>query len=251
MRFMQKREALLGRSICKGETMNEKNELNDIILNKSSSSVGNKKVVLSVATLGVVLIVVIMLMNSISSRGTDNLPQAVLPPEPVKQTPSVTEEPLFEEVPVIEENSQQKDSLDAIAQKLKDESTKEQEQSKSVSSAKTAPQAQENSKEQPKQTQKQPVTQKQEAPKEAKKSTISPAGLYYIQVGSFQKNQPNKKLLEGISALGYNYKFHEVVINSKTLSKVLVGPFKDESEARKALLNLKNSVEKNAFLTKI
>lgn len=232
--------------------MNEKNELNDIILNKNSSSIGNKKVVLSIATLGIILIVVIMLMNSISSRGTDNLPQAVLPPEPAKQAPVVAEEPLFEEVPVIEENSQQKDSLDAIAQKLKNESTKEQEHSKSTPSTKQpVSQPQESSKEQPKQAQKQPVAQKQETQKEAKKSTVVPAGLYYVQVGSFQKNQPNQKLLDGISSLGYNYKFHEVVINSKTLSKVLVGPFKDESEARKALLSIKNSVEKNAFLTKI
>ena len=107
--------------------MEEKNELNDIILNKNGSSVTNKKIVLSVATLGVILIVIVVLMNSLSPRGTGNLPQPVPPPQPIKQTnaPTSIQEPLFEEVPVIEENSGANKSLDAIAQKLKQESAKE------------------------------------------------------------------------------------------------------------------------------
>ena len=55
--------------------MEEKNELNDIILNKGNSSSSNKKVVLAVATLGVVLIIVVMLMNTLNSTDGENLPK--------------------------------------------------------------------------------------------------------------------------------------------------------------------------------
>jgi hypothetical protein len=70
-----------------------------------------------------------MLMNSLTSSGTDNLPQAVLPPEPkIAQTaPQAEEDPLFEEVEVVQENTQTNDNLDQIAQKLKEESRQEAE----------------------------------------------------------------------------------------------------------------------------
>ncbi|MDQ7067955.1 MAG: hypothetical protein Q9M40_08270 [Sulfurimonas sp.] len=97
--------------------MNDKNELNDIILNKDTNSNSNKKIVLAVATLGVILIIVVMLMNSLSSGGTDNLPQAVLPQEPQREVPQAQEEPLFEEVVVIEEETSSDADLALIAQK--------------------------------------------------------------------------------------------------------------------------------------
>ncbi|MBN2781737.1 MAG: SPOR domain-containing protein, partial [Campylobacterales bacterium] len=104
--------------------MEEKQQLNDIILNKGDSINNNKKIVLAVATLGVVLIIVVLLMNSISSSGTDNLPQAVLPPEPKSVKQETKSEPLFEEVQVVQENNTN-NNLDNIAQRLKEESKQE------------------------------------------------------------------------------------------------------------------------------
>ncbi|HUH42097.1 MAG TPA: hypothetical protein VLZ29_03190, partial [Sulfurimonas sp.] len=92
--------------------MEEKNELNDIILNKNSSSAGNKRVILAVATLGVVLIIVVMLMGSLTSNNTSGQPQAILPPEPQKEIKSVADEPLFEDVPVVQETTKDNISLD-------------------------------------------------------------------------------------------------------------------------------------------
>ncbi len=213
--------------------MEEKNELNDIILNKGASSAGNKKIILAVATLGVILIIVVMLMNTISSNGTDNLPQAILPPQP--QTTAVTEEPLFEEVEVVQEGQESSDSLDKIAQKLKEESNKEVE--KVV--VEEAPKAVVK-----KATPKKVTTQKV-APKTAA------TGDYYIQVGSFSKYEPNKKFLDSITKQGYKYKYHKVSNNSKTLTKVLVGPFATEKEARKALITVRTFLEAGAFLIKL
>lgn len=238
--------------------MEEKSELNDIILNKNSSSLGNKKIVLAVATLGIILILVVMLMNSLASSGNDNLPQVVLPPEPQKEAKAITDEPLFEDVNVIQETTQDNVSLDQIAQKLKEESVKEtskvQAQSSTAAAVAEEPKKTETAKTE---TQKAPTAKTttakvaaKEPLSEPKTATASPSG-HYIQVGSFSKIEPNKKFLDSITNLGYKYKFHPVTINSKVISKVLVGPFDSEAEARKALKNVRASVEAGAFLTKI
>lgn len=234
--------------------MEEKSELNNIILNKNNSSANSRRIVLAVATLGIVLILVVMLMNTLTSSNTDNLPQAVLPPEPQKEAKTVADEPLFEDVKVIQEANKENGSLDEIAQRLKQESTKD-------GTSTQASQAQ--------QQQLTPEPEKKVDPKkvaEAKKvtppkesvtqqkvpssSSTAPSG-YYVQVGSFSKNQPNKEFLDSITKLGYGYTFHKVANNATPISKVLVGPFESEAEARKALKNVRASVEPAAFLTKI
>jgi DedD protein len=230
--------------------MQEKNELNDIILNKNGSGNNNKKIVLAVATLGIILIIVVMLMNSITSSGTDNLPQAVLPPEPTAQaTNENAQEPLFEEVPVVQDNGQGSDNLDNIAQKLKQESQDEksspepqvQEESEPVAAAKTEPVKQSSA-----------TTKKVAAPEpQAAKAKTSTGGSHYIQVGSFSKNEPNKTFLKSITDKGYKYEFRAVKVNSQTINKVLVGPFSDDNEAREALKVIRKSVESGAFITKI
>lgn len=217
--------------------MEEKNELNDIILNKGGSAAGSKKIILAIATLGVILIIVVMLMNTLTSKGTDNLPQAILPPDP-QTNQAIVDEPLFEEVQVIQEGDQNNDSLEKIAQKLKAESKKENTQSV----VKEAPKAVAK------------TVAKKVAPKPVAKpvtTATTTTGEYYIQVGSFAKYEPNKKFLDSILSLGYKYKFHQVTKNEKTLNKVLVGPFYTEAEARGALRSVRTSIEAGAFLTKI
>jgi len=221
--------------------MNEKNELNDIILNKSGSTNSNKKIILAVATLGVILIIVVMLMNSLSSNGTDNLPQAVLPPEPQSQLANqVEEEPLFEEIEVVEEESSSDSDLDKIAQKLKQESM--QEEIITQETVVVAPQ-----KVQTKKVVKKAVIAKKQTPKKHTQKQAVATGSYYIQVGSFSKYEPNKKFLHSITSLGYNYKYHKI----KNLNKVLVGPFKTRKEANNAKRTLRSKVEPGAFLVKL
>lgn len=200
--------------------MNDKNELNDIILNKgnaNNSNNSNKKIILAVATLGVILIVVVMLMNSLSSNGTDNLPQAILPQEPQREVADSQEEPLFEEV-VIEEETSSNADLALIAQKLKEESLEEQRE----------------------------VIEKKR-PVDVKVKTILLVPTYYIQVGSFSKFKPNKFFLNSITKLGYNYKFHKAA----KLNKVLVGPFKNPTEAKSARRILRSKVEPGSFFVEL
>jgi len=219
--------------------MEEKNELNDIILNKGNGSANNKKVILAVATLGAVLIIVVMLMNTFTSNGTDNLPQAVLPQEPkISSANDNKEEPLFEEVEVVQEETQYDDNLDNIAQKLKEESLAEIEKETVITPAPVVA---------PK-----PAPVKKVAPKqETVKEKSAPTDAYYIQVGSFSKYAPNKKFLKSITDRGFTYKYHKVIRNGKPLNKVLVGPFYNEKEAKAARIKIRSNIEAGAFLIKL
>jgi len=212
--------------------MEEKNELNDIILNKGNSAGGNKKVILAVATLGIILIIVVMLMNTLNSNEQSNLPKPVPLPKPHSIVSDlnneVVSEPLFEEVEVVSEESIDEQSLDAIAQKLKEESLQESTPEPVVVKKPT-----------PK-----PVVKRKEVKRSVAKKMRSNA--YYIQVGSFSRYKPNKKLLNSIEDRGYEYAFKKV----DSLTKVLVGPFSNEREARGALRNIRSNIEAGAFLTK-
>ena len=225
--------------------MDNKNELSDIVLNKDGASNSNKKIILAIATLGVILIIVVMLMNSINSKGTSNLPQAVLPPEPQTQITSENEldkEPLFEDVPIVQEEASNESNLDEIAKKLKEES--------SETVVEITPKVIANK---PKVIRERRAAQ--ETPKVVNKEVKKVHNVvhtavkhaYFIQVGSFSKYTPNKRFLNSITNLGYTYSYRKV----KSLNKVLVGPFKTSKEANKAKAILRSKVERGAFLVKL
>ena len=222
----------------------ERNELSDIVLNKNQSSGSNKKIVLAVATLGVVLIIVVMLMNTLSSSGTDNLPQAVLPPQPQKVVQQADNEPLFEEVEVVNEDTpiSSDADLDEIAQKLKQESAQESAPAKPVVKAPVVSTAHKTVHTKP--AVKKSVTKAKNKPK---RELATSKATYYIQVGSFSKYKPNKNFLAKITKLGFHYKYHKV----NGINKVLVGPFSSRKKANKAKKVLRAKVEPGAFLFKL
>lgn len=103
--------------------MEEKNELNDIILNKSGSGSNTKKLLLAIAALTLILIIVLVIMNSLKSESNEPVPEAASIPEPSAPT-EVIDDPLFEPVEVIQEGSNESTTQDLgeIAQKIKQES---------------------------------------------------------------------------------------------------------------------------------
>jgi len=103
--------------------MEEKNELNDIILNKSGSGSSTKKLLLAIAALTLILIIVLVIMNSLKSESNEQAPRAAVVPEPSAPT-EVIDDPLFEPVEVIQEGGNESASADLgqIAQKIKQES---------------------------------------------------------------------------------------------------------------------------------
>lgn len=171
-------------------------------------------------------------MNSLTSNGTDNLPQAALPPKPdLTQVDEPVDEPLFEDVQVIEEKVADTSNLDNIAKKLKEESITEQENAPVVVKTK-------------KPLVIKPVSKKTQA---SSPIQVAKSAAYYIQVGSFSKYAPNKKFLKSITDLKYNYKYHKV----QNLNKVLIGPFDTKKAAQNARRTIRAKIEPGAFLIKL
>ena len=81
-------------------------------------------------------------------------------------------------------------------------------------------------------------------------------GTYYIQVAALLKNtKPNPKFLKIIKKAGFNYKFYHTIIirngNKIKVNKILVGPFKNRKEAKRALIKVKEKITQNAFIFKV
>jgi len=233
--------------------MEEKNELNDIILNRSSGSSGMKKVMLAVASLAIVLIVVVVIMSTLNPEDEAKLPQPIEAPKASAQT-TIEDDPLFEPVAIDETSADE--SLDDVAAKIKQQSKEddtelitgpndfyEEEKTEVVVPAKY---------EKPVKKQPKKVT-KVAVKKPSKRVVAKPAtkGNYYVQVGSFGKYSPDKKFLKKITDSGYTYRFHEVTVKGRKVTKVLVGPYATDKDARKDLKGIRSKIETGAFLSRI
>lgn len=92
-----------------------------------------------------------------------------------------------------------------------------------------------------------PVTTVATAPKVTQKHGL---GNFYVQVGSFS-GKPKDTLLNKITRAGYHYKLIEFPINGKQISKLLIGPYRKRSDAVELLVNIKEQIQKDAFIAEI
>ncbi len=240
--------------------MEEKNELNDIILNRHNGNSGMKKIMLAVASLALLLIIVVVIMSSLNSGGTANLPQPIEPPKNIQAKAPIDEDPLFEPI-AIDEAPTQEDSLDDVAKKIKEQSQKEEDEFitgpdetfvEEPTEVVVPAKYEKPVKKDVKKVAEQPVVQKP-AKKAVKKAETKPAvsGQYYIQVGSFGRYSPDAKFLAKITGNGFTYKLHKVTVNGKEVTKVLVGPYSTDKAARKDMGRIRTKIESGAFLSRI
>ena len=82
-------------------------------------------------------------------------------------------------------------------------------------------------------------------PLKTKGVTKTPTQKYYVQAGSFSK-MPNGEYLVKIEALGLRYS-----VRHADNYKVLIGAYKDEKEARKALEKVREHINAGAFIVKL
>ena len=196
--------------------MEEKNELNDIILNKSGSKSNSKKLLLAIAALTLILIIVLVIMNSLKTETDAQPPHAAVPPVPSAPT-EVIDDPLFEPVEVIQEggNETSAQDLGKIAQKIKQESFQNTPQSDTAQPAATAPVPQ---------TQAKPATPVASAasvviPKVEVKTPAKPAAV-----------QPAPKAAQP-------------VVNTPTIKNVKSTEVKKDAEPKKAVVAKKPAVQ--------
>lgn len=92
------------------------------------------------------------------------------------------------------------------------------------------------------------------APAPIKKPVIKPnvpktisTQTYYIQVGSFTTN-PSARFLSTIKNSGFNYTITDGGANGS--KKLLIGPYQDKTSADRALIQVKDRINKSAFTIK-
>jgi len=97
-----------------------------------------------------------------------------------------------------------------------------------------------------------PVAKKTPPPaKAAAKKPSKPVAkraTFYIQVGSFTKTpDANSRLISAIRKNGYHYR---IITAANGMKKVLIGPYKSRPEVDKAIIRVKDRINKNAFVVK-
>lgn len=88
-----------------------------------------------------------------------------------------------------------------------------------------------------------PVRQKPAAAKPVPEAVSTKR--YYIQVGAYKK-QPSKQFLAVIKNNGLNY--HITAPNANNLKHLLIGPYKDQASANRALVLVRDRIMKRAFI---
>lgn len=73
---------------------------------------------------------------------------------------------------------------------------------------------------------------------------------YFIQTGTFLKFRPNDKFLNSFQNIGLSYILDTYEKNGKNIIRVLVGPFENKVDAKKALIDIKEKIVKDAYILK-
>ena len=237
--------------------MENRNELSDIVLEKGDSkTLKLKRILILVAFLILVFLVAlasIKMMNKEPSKETSKL---ILPPEPSAQEAPVTkDDQLFKQVPIIEENPK-KEGFEEMIKTLKEKEAQKQEEAKVKESATqtTAPIKSETPKVTETKPKEESVKKEVAKPKEApapvsQQSTSADAGIY-IQIGAVA-TAPEQKVLNDIKSKGFEYRLYKTIVNGNNVTKILIGPYAKSEDAQNALISVRASINKNAFIYRI
>ena len=239
-----------------------KTELNDIILSKSGGDFSSfKKILLAVATFAVLLIIVVVAMSTFTDNkgGLTNTlkndqEMKIIPPEPDTITQSKSE--LFKPAVI---SSDEPTIVEAAPLDL-EETVEQVTQSVPVFEEPVIEPAKEEKVTVVEDPYKEieapivikPVTTKAKVVVPVKKasSTKTIANKHYVQVGSFAKAKPNKKLIKKIKDNNFDYALKRVNVRGTMVTKLLIGPFDSYREARKAKEVIKQKIEAGAFIYK-
>lgn len=289
MLYIKKSVVLAGQNICKGLTMEDNNNLQDILLDKNEEekSGGVRKILIGIALLVIIFVVVLIVMKFLnsndSSKNNDIADSLLLPTElPATNAPTNSSNELFEQVPIVSETTNSKDSFENIVNEYKNAQAAMDTTSNTITPV-LPPKVEEpfgstdtDSKEvvkkepvkkepikkvEPKKESTEPkkAESKNIAPKktEVKKETVrssatsssSLAKDSYIQVASVSKLDKNSALIKKLISSGYKYKTHEVVVNGNKVIKILIGPF--GSDLNSNMEKIRQNISSGAFVYRI
>ncbi len=232
--------------------MEDKNELSDIVLEKTDNkTLKTKRVLIIIAILIIIFLAVILSMKLINKPTQNSEPKLILPPQPTTSIKKAKkDEQLFKQVPIIKEKTDKKDSFENMVKSLKEKEIQKTNKNnlKQPIAKKEVPKVVKT----PKviQTVVNPIV-KAKAKKVIRTTSNRATSGVYIQVGATSKYSPDKKYLKKITDKKYTYKLLPMVIKGKKITKILIGPFKTNKAAKANMSDVKKSINKNAFLYRV
>lgn len=231
--------------------MEEKNELSDIILEKDDNkSMKIKRILIIVALMILVFLVVLVVMKVINKPDQkSDTTKLILPPQPAsKQVEPKIEDDLFKQVPIIEEEDK-KESFEEMVKSLK-----EKEIQKQVNVEPKIEELQKKIEEPIKEKVKKiaEVLPTKTVEKAVKKVTNTDATKgVYVQVGATSRLTPSKKFLAQLAKNRYEYRLLPIDVKGKKVTKILVGPYSNTTEAKNVLADIKTNINKDAFIYRV
>jgi DedD protein len=236
--------------------MENRNELSDIVLEKGDSkTVKLKRLLILVAFLILIFLVALASMKMMNKDDAKNTSKLILPPEPTTQEVPVTkDDQLFKQVPIIEENPK-KESFEDMIKTLKEKEVQKQEEAKTKETLPAVPTKPEPLKTPEVKTKEatpppaKEVAKPKETPSTPAVSSSADAGIY-IQVGAVATN-PEQKVLNDIKSKGFEYRLYKTVVNGNNVTKILIGPYAKSEDAQSALVSVRASINKNAFIYRV
>ncbi|WP_086286908.1 SPOR domain-containing protein [Campylobacter sp. P0085] len=252
--------------------MEENNNLQDILLDKNEEekSGGIRKILIGVALLVIIFVVVLIVVKFLNSnetkKGNDISDSLLLPAElPANTSDNSGSNDLFEQVPIVSDNSNSKESFENIVNEYKNAQAAMDTTPSMIVPVlppkveepfgATAPAVKDNKKEPVKNVEpkKEPAKNVEPVKKvEPKKEPATTNGLAkgtYIQVASVSKLDRNSALIKRITANGYKYTTHEVVVNGNKVVKILIGPFGSNIESN--IQKIRQDVSSGAFVYRV
>ncbi len=240
--------------------MESRNELSDIVLEKGGSkTVKLKRILIVAAFLILIFLVALASMKMLNKEPNKETSKLILPPEPnAQEVPMTKDDQLFKQVPIIEENPK-KESFEDMIKTLKEKEALKQENAKATEQAlKESDELKTPSKiEAPKNTDK-PKEKEVAKPKAPPATASTPvtqtsatanAGIY-IQVGAVATT-PEQRVLNDIKSKGFEYRLYQTVVNGNNVTKILIGPYAKSEDAQTAMVSVRASINKNAFIYRI
>ena len=242
--------------------MEENNNLQDILLDKNEEekSGGIRKILIGVALLVIIFVVVLIVVKFLNSnetkKGNAISDSLLLPAElPANTSDNSGSNDLFEQVPIVSDNSNSKESFENIVNEYKNAQAAMDTMPSMIAPVLppkveepfgiTAPAVKDDKKE--------PVKKSEPAKKvEPKKESATTSGLAkgtYIQVASVSKLDRSSALIKRITANGYKYTTHEVVVNGNKVVKILIGPFSSNIESN--IQKIRQDISSGAFVYRV
>lgn len=207
-------------------------ELNDIILQRTEKQDTRKKMLIVIGLLAIVAIVIIVIMGNMSDSDAPALPQPLKPTEQTASSATLEHVYPHKPVDVPAEMASSYAAVSSVRQNTITPTPIAQSEVRIVAKPNTDNRVSNA-----------PLPQTVPAP-----SGMASAGEVYIQVGSFGRYAPNEKFIESVKSSGYAYTMHRIVLDGRILNKMLVGPFKDLSDAKVHLNDVQNHIEPDAYI---